>query len=374
LGVISFLLIMNRLITLVDMVLKYGVSPFTVARLVAYILPATFAITVPMSLLVAILMALGRLSSDMELTAIKAGGVSLAELFKPLLALSLLASLGMLSFNEYVLPQANLQQKLLLYDIVRKRSSVVIQEGTYIRDFQGIVIRVGKKDALTDRLEDITLFLLPKPKSPLQVVMARWGRLVSDPRTLRVFLEMHHGSLQALNADDPLRLTQMFFDTNVIDLDIQDSLRQVQGVDRKPGEMSIQEIRGRIAKMPLADPDRFSWAMEMHKKIAIPFACLAFALVGCPLGAFTRRGGRLTGFIFALLIIFAYYLSLSFGETYSEDGRLPPWLGMWLPNLLMVFLGGLLNWAVLKEKAIVSRIVNLRLGGKRKKSPLPGPA
>src|ERR1035437_7030767 len=105
-GIISFLLITNRLITLVDLVLSYGVNPLTVVKLVLYILPATFAITVPMSLLVAVLMAFGRLSQDMEITAMKAGGVSLRRLLLPLLVLGLAASFGMLAFNEYVLPRA----------------------------------------------------------------------------------------------------------------------------------------------------------------------------------------------------------------------------------------------------------------------------
>src|SRR6267378_1081440 len=81
---ISFLLVMSKALTLVDLVLKHGVSIWTVGRLILYILPPTFAITIPMSLLVAVLVALGRLSSDMELVAIKAGGVSLNHLFIPL--------------------------------------------------------------------------------------------------------------------------------------------------------------------------------------------------------------------------------------------------------------------------------------------------
>src|SRR5258708_6532908 len=84
---ISFLLVMSKALTLVDLVLKHGVSILTVGRLILYILPPTFAITIPMSLLVAVLVALGRMAADMELVAIKAGGLSLTKLFVPLLGL-----------------------------------------------------------------------------------------------------------------------------------------------------------------------------------------------------------------------------------------------------------------------------------------------
>ncbi len=356
LGLISFLLIMNRVITLVDLVLRYHVGIWVVCKLVAYVLPATFAITVPMSLLVAILMAFGRMAADMELTAAKAGRVSLARLFLPVILLSALLSVGMLAFNEYVLPRANLGYKILFYDIVRQRSNLVIQPGTYIHDFDGIVIYVGKKDPDQSVLEDITLFLLPNGQNPLQLVRARWGKLVSDPKSFRVYLQLHQGSVQVPNQSDPLRFTQMFFDSSVLDLDLQGGLQKMQGVDKQPQEMTIAEIRHRLAQMPPGDPQRASWAVEMDKKIAIPFACLVFAVIGCPLGALTRRGGRLAGFLFAILLIFNYYILLSVGETYGDRGSLAPWLSMWLPNLEILALGAWLTWVCLKEKPLLPRV------------------
>jgi LPS export ABC transporter permease LptF len=354
LGIISFLLIANKLLTLVDLMLKYKVHPWVVLKLVAYILPATFAITVPMSLLVAVLMAFGRLGSDFELTALKAGGVGPWALFKPVLAAGLALSLGMLAFNEFVLPRANLGYKILFYDILRTRTNVVIQEGTYIREFEGLIFHVGKKHP-SGRLEDLTVFLLPKGQTPLQVVTARRGRLVSDPATLRVYLEMDSGQVQATAADDPLAFTQMGFNRAVVDVDIQGGLRQVQGVDRKPQEMPVRELVRRIAAMPAQDVNRPGWQVEMHKKVSIPFACLAFSLVGSGLGALTRRNGRMLAFVYALALIFAYYVCLSLGETWGYRGSVAPWLGMWMPNLVL-FAGGLwLARAAALERPVLPR-------------------
>src|SRR5580704_17167419 len=117
-GIISFILIMNKVLTLVDLVLKHGVGLGVVLRLVAYLLPSTFAITVPMSLLMGVMLALGRLSADMELVAMKAGGVSLGSLLRPLLLLGVVFSLGMIWFNEVALPRANQGYKSLFYDII----------------------------------------------------------------------------------------------------------------------------------------------------------------------------------------------------------------------------------------------------------------
>jgi LPS export ABC transporter permease LptF len=352
LGIISFLLLMNKLLTLVDLILKYGVGLWTVVKLVAYIVPATFAITVPMSLLFAVLMAFGRMAADMEFTALKAGGISLPSLFFPLVVLGLGMSFSMLLFNEFVLPRANLAYKTLFFDILRSRSNVLIQEGVYVRDFEGFVLRVNHKDKADGRLENVLLYLLPQGQSPLQLVTARWGRLVSDPNSLRVYLELHQGSLQAVGQKDPLQMTQLFFDTDVVDIDIHGEMERAQKRDRRPDDMTIAETRARLAQMEPGDPDRWAWEVEMHKKIAIPFACLAFVLVGCPLGTLVRRGGRLLGFLFAMALIFGYYLLLSAGETYASNGRLSAALGMWLPNLMLFLLGLFLTWWVLKEKSL----------------------
>jgi lipopolysaccharide export system permease protein len=352
LSLISFLLLMNKLLTLVDLVLKNGVSLFTVFRLIAYVLPATFGVTVPMSLLVAVLVALGRLASDLELVALRAGGLSLARLLLPLAVLGLVLSLGMLAFNEYVLPGANLSYKVLFYDIVSKRSNVALQEKAYVKDFEGLIIYVDSKDKNSEILRDLTIIKPALKDEPLQWIRSSWGRVISEKEGFKVYLDLHDGTVHFLNGPKGADLTQLLFQQSRVDLDIGGALKLLQGNDRQPQEMSMREILGDTAKMPPADPRRWHWMTELHKKIAIPFACLAFVLAGFPLGTMTRKGGRLLGFAFAIGLIFLYYLMLSLGQTYGDDGRLPPLLAMWLPNIGMLSLAALLSWMVFKERGI----------------------
>lgn len=352
LGLITFLLLMNRLLTLVDLVLKHGVPFFTVMKLILYILPATFAITVPMSLLVAVLIALGRLASDLELVALRASGFSLSKLLGPLLALGVVLSFGMLAFNEYVLPSANLSYKVLFYDIVSKRSNVALQEKAYVKDFEGLIIYVGSKDAKSGILRDLTILKPAQGDEPLQWIRSSWGRVISETEGFKVYLDLHNGTVQFLNGPKGADLTQLIFEQSRVDLDIGGALKQLQGGDRQPQEMSLREIAASAGKMPAADPRRWHWWTEFHKKIAIPFACLAFVLAGFPLGTLTRRGGRLLGFSFAIGLIFIYYLLLSLGQTYGDDGRMLPVLAMWMPNFGMFALAATLSWMVFQERGI----------------------
>jgi lipopolysaccharide export system permease protein len=352
LGLITFLLLMKKILDLVDLVLKQGVPFYTVAELIAYVLPATFAITVPMSLLVAVLLALGRLSSDLELVALRAGGVSLARLYPPLLAAGLALSVGMLVFNEGVLPLANESYKALFYDIVRQRSDVALQEQTWVSDFEGLLLYVDSKDKASKELHGITLLRPESPGKPLQWIRAKRGRLVPDRSGYKLYLDLYDGDVQVLSGAHLEDMTEMGFEYSRLDLDIGGALAQFQGSDRQPQEMSMREISKAVAAMPPGDPRIPHYRTEMHKKAAIPFACLFFMLCGLPLGTLTRRGGRILGFVMALSLIFAYYVTLSLGQAFGDDGRLPGWAAMWLPNLVMGLLAAAAGWGAFKERGI----------------------
>ncbi len=352
LGLVSFLLLMNRILALVDLVLKQGVPFITVMELIAYVLPATFAITVPMSLLVAVLLALGRLASDLELVALRAGGISLARLYPPLVALGLALSLGMLAFNEGLLPRANESYRALFYDVLRQRSDVALQEQAWVKDFQGVILYVQAKDPNTRQLRGVTILRPEAPGQPLQWIRARSGKLVSDPKTLRVYLDLYQGTVQVLAGPRGEDLTEMDFNYSRLDLDIGGAMAQIQGQDRQPQEMSMREIWAELGKMPAGDPRRAHHSTEMHKKAAIPFACLFFMLCGFPLGTLTRKGGRMLGFVMAIALIFIYYLVLSVGQTLGDSGRLPGWAAMWLPNLAMGILAAVVGWGAFKEKGV----------------------
>ena len=335
LGLLSFLLLMKQLLALVDLVLKNGVPITTVLELIVDVMPATFAITVPMSLLVAVLLALGRLASDLELVALRAGGVSLARLYPPLLGLGLAASFGMVAFNETLLPNANESYKVLLYEVLRQRSDVALQEKAWVKDFEGLVVYVEARDPQTHELSGLTILRPAQAGQPLQWIRARHGRLVSDPSGYHLYLDLFDGNMQSLGGKQGEDYTSVDFKSSRMDLDIEGVLSQMQDKDRQPQEMSMAEIWSQVRAMPPGDPRRPHFLTEMHKKAAIPFACLFFLLCGLPLGTLTRKGGRMMGFTLALGLIFVYYLLLSLGQTYGDDGRLWPWFSMWMPNLAM---------------------------------------
>jgi lipopolysaccharide export system permease protein len=305
-----------------------------------------------MSLLVAILLALGRLASDMELVALRAGGVSMGRLYPPILGLGLVFSVGMLAFNETALPRFNEAYKLLFYDVLSQRSDVALQEKIWVKDFEGMLVYVDSKDPETKELVGVTIIRPEQPGQALQWIRARRGKLLSDPSGYRVFLDLYDGTLQTLGDERGEDLTTLAFSYSRFDLDLGGALSQIRDNDRQPSEMTMREIDTSTKAMAPSDPRRPHWLTEMHKKAAIPFACLFFLLCGFPLGTLTRRGGRMLGFVFAISLIFIYYVLLAVGQNLGDDGFLPAWLAMWIPNLAMGCLAWWAGWSAFKERGL----------------------
>ncbi len=339
--IFTFILIMDKIFTLSDLIVKYGVSVWAVFKLLIFILPATFAITVPMACLVAVMVVFSRLKYDNEITALKASGISPLPLLMVLLIWGTLLTGAMALFNNTVLPHSNYAYRALYYDIIRQRASIVIREHVFAEDFDGYVFRVGDKNPITGELDDVVVFARGQQETdPVRTIFARRGQLITDHENRRVMLRLEDGFMQVAQKDDPTLFSRVDFDNTFLDLDINRELVQKNHkVKRGAREMSMGEIGRQIARNRVENKNSNLLRVEFHKKISIPFACLAFVLIGAPVGILAPRSGRYFSYFVAIILIFLYYIFISLGETFGADGRLHPFLSMWLPNLLLTAAG-----------------------------------
>jgi lipopolysaccharide export system permease protein len=339
--IFTFILIMDKIFTLTDLIVKYGVSVFTVIKLLIFILPATFAITIPMACLVAVIVVFSRLKTDNEITAMKASGISPVPMLGTLLILGTVLTAAMVFFNNTILPNSNYAYRALYYDIVKQRASIVVREHVFVEDFDGYVFRVGDKNSITGELKDVVVFVRgQKPEDPVRTIFAKRGQLISDNEHRRVMLQLEEGYMQVVQKDNAEIFSRIDFKTTFLDLDINRELADKnRKVKRGAREMSMEQIKKQIALWTAEGKDINLLRVEYHKKTSIPFACLAFILIGAPAGILAPRSGRYFSYFIAVMLIFLYYIFISLGETFGADGRLNPFLSMWLPNLLLTSAG-----------------------------------
>lgn len=344
----TFLLLIDKIFDLTDLIINKGVPFPMVALLLVYILPAFLVLTIPMALLLAILIAFGRLSGDLEIVALKASGVSPLRLLRPVAVFSAAVGLGTAFLIMAAVPWGNYAFKSLVFDILRAQASVGLKERIFNDAFGDFVIYVEELSTSRAALKGIFVADERRPEES-RVITAREGRLLSDEARRRVTLRLIDGRVHETDPRAPEKYRQVAFSLYDLTLTLQNPLVQAGEAPKGDREMTLGELRAQADALRQGGGNPNPYLVEIHKKYAIPTACLIFAVIGLPLGIRTHRGGRWAAFVVSIPIILLYYVFLTTGESLGDAGRIPPWLAMWGPNLLVGGLGLVLLWATVRE-------------------------
>lgn len=362
LALFTFLLLVDKIFDLVDLILNKGVPPALVGLLLLYILPAFLVLTIPMAFLLAILVAFGRLSADMEIVALKASGVGLWRLLRPVLGYGLVAAVatGYLMFEA--VPRSNYAFKALFFEILRRQAAVGIRERVFNDDFGDLVIYVEELAVDQVGLRRILVADERKPDE-MRIVTAREGRLISDEVNRRVTLRLLGGTVHETPRQSPRQYRQIRFSSYDLTLPLDNPLARAAEAPKGDREMTVGELRAEVARARGSGGNPNPFLVELHKKYAIPAASLIFAILGVPLGIRAHRAGRWAAFVAVLPVFLFYHVALSLGETLADRGRIPPWLAMWGPNGAMGLLAlGFLRAAV-RERPLVPASLVAAMGG-----------
>jgi lipopolysaccharide export system permease protein len=336
LAVFTLVLLIARILKLVEMVVNRGVPLLEVLKLFSYILPGFLEVTVPMATLLGVLVAFGRLSSDSEIIALKSSGISLYQLLRPVTWFAVITYFVALGLSFYARPWGNSLLHSGLYEIAKKRASAGIKEKVFNDDFSGLVIYVDHIEPPGNTLRGI-LISDSRDSNQRNTVLAEAGLLVPNERLHVLTLRLLSGSIHAFYPNDRT-YHRTDFSMYDITLDLNTALANLRPREKDPSEMTVVELRHAIAAKRLAGKQALSEAVELHRKLSIPFACLAFAAIGIPLGIQPTRSVRSRGFTLSLGLILLYYLLLTLGESMAQRGVLPAGIAMWLPNVLLTAL------------------------------------
>ena len=352
--VFTFVLIMGRILSLVDLMINKGVSFTDILKLILYLMPALMLFTIPLALIIAILIGIGRLSRDNEFTVLKACGLSLHRIAAPVFAAALIA-FGLSALTSfYLIPRGNLEAKNLLFGIVKQKASVGIKEKVFNDDFRGIVIYADRIPVSGDAMEGVLLYDERTVDEPSTIIASR-GTLVSNPQSLTVTLRLEDGSIHTVDGQFK-NYRKVDFSTYDVRLDFKGSAADERRVKfSKLDEMTLWDLCNGIADRDPQGPSRREMLIEINQRLASPFTCLIFALLGIPLGIQSSRSGKMRGFTVGLSLVMVYYVLLLYGKALGETGKLPAAVGVWVPNMLFMAAGLHVYFARAGERRIVPK-------------------
>lgn len=343
LGVLTFVMVLiGNLKRIADLVINKGVDFFSVVQIFIYLTPYIVTYTLPISVLVAVLLALGRLSSDNEIIAIRSSGVSLLKLIMPLLIVSLILSLGLVLFNDQAASYAHFAYRKTLKEMGIKNPTAAFEEGVFIDSFSKYILFIYHVDQKKNRMNNIRIYEPQGEDRPTRTIVAKAGEFISMPDKNIVKLKLIDGTSDEPDPENPTNFYKLNFRTYFMNLDMGQMQEKV--VDKKYKEMTIRELKKEAKKLKKEGISPAPLITKINEKVALAFSCFVFMLLGSSLGIITRRREKSINIGIAVLIIICYYPLLIGSEALAIEGHLPAGLALWIPNIIFAGIGSYLTY------------------------------
>jgi len=390
--VLTFVLLMDRLFLLADMLVRKGVAVNVVSEVALLSLPFVVSICAPLGSLIAGIISFGRMAQDNEIRVIRAAGIKTIRLFTPAAFACLVLMGAMVGFNGYIVPEAQHQVRNLLTDVARKRPAMRVREGEFMDDFPGYMIYIGLIDERRSTVRNIAIFETGARKGTPGFVTAPLGDISYTPDDAYMIMTLFGGEMHELIEAGIYR--RLLFKRHVINVAMDDDLVRRDREFRSNEEMQLPQLASTMKqlnkdvvelkarkdeagkKAAASEPDKLKYEelksrvkyknlevaryqVELQKRLSLAFSAFFFVLFGAPVGLLLRRGGVGTGFIVGLIFFALYYILLLAGENMAESGRLSPFVGMWLPNIILVLPVTELFLRAFYEKSLL-RLVGIR--------------
>jgi lipopolysaccharide export system permease protein len=409
--------LLQFLMKFADRLVGKGLDTWLIIQLIVFNLSWMLVLVIPMSTLIATLMAYGNFSQNNEITILKSTGVSLYKMMAAPFFASIVLAIMLFLFNDQILPDANHQARILMSDISQQKPTLSLEPGFFSQEVNNYAILVRSINENTNELNGVTIYDYTTP-SKINVVTAVKGKIYFTADQKNLIMDLWRGEIHESDVKDTGLYRKLIFDKHRIVMDgSQFSFHQSQGGIRGERELGVdtmkaiveglQENRARyisnldeeIDKYFFIDstqsfafpipvkPDKDNLAMikvidrlksaknviltkmkqvewtereiekyevEIHKKYSIPAACIVFILIGAPLGVMVKKGGFGVAAGISLLFFLVYWAFLIGGEKLAERGFFSPFTGMWAANILLGFLGIILTIKTNRETVIIT--------------------
>jgi len=405
------MLLFNFLTKFADRLVGKGLGTWVITKLIVYNLAWMVVLVVPMSVLVATLMAYGNMSNNNEISIMKASGISIYKMILPPFLVSILIGYLLIEFNNKIYPDANHEARIMMQDISNKKPTLSLVPGLFSQEVANYAILVKKIDENSNLLEDVTIYDYSNP-STMNVITAKTGRIYFSGDQRKLIMDLNTGEIHETSSNDNKVYRRLNFVKHRIlmdasqfsfqqsapgeqrgdrELSAQDMLVIVDSLERirnnflnrlqnasndffdiknykssgiaqsiHNDELASMRVNERITSAKnviLSNVDNLKFNkeeinkywVEIHKKYSLPAACVIFILIGAPLGMMTRKGGIGVAAGISIIFFLIYWAFLIGGEKLSDRGLLSPFLGMWSANIVLGIFGIILTVKTARE-------------------------
>lgn len=329
-GGFTILLISGYLFELTDLVFVKRVAVTVVLKLLWYKLPSVVVLTLPIGVLFATFLSVGRITRDNELTVMRCAGHSFVRFSVPYLVLGFVVSVVTFCANEKIVPYTNHQEASIIRRLVLKEVPPAVEERVFFRDPDDRFFYIGRVNRKKKQLFDILIYLPNSDSQFPTLVTAKQGEYQGMTWHLK------DGVQREFDSDGFIARETAFASLDIIS---KEPAETYFGKQKTTDEMSRAELREHIMLFRKSGVKVNSFEVDYHLKLSLPFASLIFVLLGAPFSFQTGRNGRSAGIIVSLAIMFLYYVITSVLRSMGTNGLIPATLAAWGSNIIFAVTG-----------------------------------
>src|SRR5258707_6589852 len=337
-AVLSLVLVVGNIFRkLLPLLVNHDVPVEYLLAFIAYVFPFSLIFTIPWGLLTAILLVFGRLSADNELIALRANGVSVPRVAVSLGVIALVCTALCLWLTVQVSPATQKKLRSTIFDLATRDPMALFGTDQVIDEFPGRKIYVGKKEG--NKLENFTHCEMNDNVLAVKVTYARTGMLEADLANKQILMHLYQARYQARDENNPLDLTKIRDGINMAEGTLPISLEELYEKEKKRPSRSALSIEQLLEQLKSENKnERSASRTEINKRFSFPFSCVAFAIIGVPLGVTAHRRETSIGFAMGLIVATTYFLFVIVGDTLRGNPHAHPELLSWFPNVLFIVL------------------------------------
>ena len=336
--VLTSVFLLGYLPQLANKVINNGVSLIAMSQVFLYYIPILLGYTLPIACLITVILALGNMSSENEILAIRASGIHLLRLLVPLTVVGIVLCLMVYLLNDRIIPEAYDAQTRILQETGSRDPSAMLEPGSFINAFDKYIVFIYRMDG--DLLYGVRIYE-PAPNKPTKTIIAEQGEFVHIPGHDQLMLKLLNGTSDEPDLNNPNNFYRLNFQTSFITMDL--SKKKVN-TDKKSKAMTLRELSKKIKCLRRLSIDPSPLVAEYQRRVAWSFSPLIFIFLGFPFAAITNRRAKSANLLYALLFAAPYYILSLACQGMATQNVLNPYFLMWIPNILAIVLAIFLNW------------------------------
>jgi lipopolysaccharide export system permease protein len=322
---LNFILMMEKLLRLSRFLSGVGTSVIDMGKIIVYLQPQLFLLTIPMSLLLSTLLVYGRLNVDNELIIMKISGMNFRSIITPVAVLGIFCFMLNTAVSFYLGPESSVKLRDEITHIIKMRTPLAIEEGRFNTSFKDILIYVSEKPSDT-KVRDIFIYDSRNRKEP-KVLIAKEG-LITTQEDFTINFFLREGYMNMVGGDS---ITEVYFAKYNMLLSLESD-----APSKKNSELTPYELWQRINMVD----QRFTahLYLELNRRFSLPLLCIILILFGPPLALMAGKAGKLGGLALGLAVFTGYYMVLIYAENLVRAGKIPHYAGSWIPTVLFITL------------------------------------